>query len=250
MRPKLIAGNWKMHKTVQDAVLFIKDFSRIYSPRPEVEVAVAPPFITLQAVRQAIGETSIQLAAQNLYWADEGAYTGEISPPMLREIGCKYVIVGHSERRQLFGEGNELINQKVCAALRHGLFPILCVGELAEERDSGLTESVVGTQLLASLKDLTPEQVAQVTIAYEPVWAIGTGRAATVDQAAEVHKQIRLTIKHKWAIPENEIRVLYGGSVSQDNAKDLFSSPEINGALIGKACLNPESFATIIFLAL
>ena len=246
MRPRLIAGNWKMHKTASEAKAFMHDFLQIFQPTPGIEVLVAPPFTALAAVQQALQSTSVHLAAQNLFGMDEGAFTGEISPSMLKDLGCTYVIIGHSERRHHFKETSELINQKVHSALRHGLQPILCVGELFEERESGRTESVITAQLVEDLKDLTPEHMRLITFAYEPVWAIGTGRAATVDQAAEVHAHIRTTIEHKCGVPQDEIRVLYGGSVTAENAGQLFQSPQINGALVGKACLNPDSFARII----
>jgi len=249
VRPRLIAGNWKMHKTISEAKDFVHDFLTIFQPKPGVEVVVAPPFIALSVVHHALQSTPIRLAAQNLFGKDEGAFTGEISAPMLKDLGCTYVIIGHSERRQHFKETNELINQKIHAALRHGLQPILCVGERLEEREAGLTESVISNQIVEGLNSLTPEQVSTITIAYEPVWAIGTGRAATSEQAAEVHAHIRSTITGKWGIAQDEHRILYGGSVTAENAGELFQSSQINGALVGKACLYPESFARIASLA-
>ena len=237
-----------MHKTVTEAISFIHNFIQVFKRAPQLEVAVAPPFVALQAVHQLLISTSIKLAAQNLFWKDEGAYTGEISPPMLKDLGCEYVIIGHSERRHLFSEKNETINQKVRAALHHGLHPILCVGELLEERDSGQTESVIKTQTLACLDQVRSEEMTNVTIAYEPVWAIGTGQAASVNQAADVHTLIRSIIRYKWGVGEDHIRILYGGSVTPDNAKELFQSPQINGALVGKACLELDSFVKIITL--
>jgi len=238
-----------MHKTVSEAKGFVHDFIQIFRPNPGVEVVLAPPFIALSAVYHALQSTPIRLAAQNLFGKDEGAFTGEISAPMLKDLGCTYVILGHSERRQHFKETNELINQKVHAALRHGLQPILCVGELLEERESGRTESVISNQLVEGLQSVTPEQASTITIAYEPIWAIGTGRAATLDQAVEVHVHIRSMISGKWGIAQDELRILYGGSVTAENAGQLFQSPQINGALVGKACLFPESFAKIASLA-
>jgi triosephosphate isomerase len=238
-----------MHKTISEAKSFVRDFLTIFQPQQGIEVVMAPPFISLPAVHQALQSTPIRLAAQNLFGKDEGAFTGEISAPMLKDLGCTYVIIGHSERRQHFKETNELINQKVHAALRHGLQPILCVGERLEEREAGLTESVISNQIIEGLQEVGSEQMSTITIAYEPVWAIGTGRAATLDQAAEVHAHIRETIAGKWGVPKDVLRILYGGSVSAENAGQLFQSPQINGALVGKACLNPESFAKIISLA-
>ena len=249
MRPRLIAGNWKMHKTASEAKAFVHDFLQIFRPTPEVEVVVAPPFIALSVLQQALRSKTIHLAAQNMFGKDEGAFTGEISAPMLKDVGCTYVIIGHSERRQHFKETNELINQKIHAALVHDLRPILCVGELLEERESDRTESVITNQVVEGLKDVTPNQLNLITLAYEPVWAIGTGRAATVTQAAEVHALIRSTIGNKWGIAQNDLRIVYGGSVSTENAGQLFQSSQINGALVGKACLNPDSFAKLIALA-
>ncbi|UCE64667.1 MAG: triose-phosphate isomerase [Nitrospirota bacterium] len=249
MRPRLIAGNWKMHKTISEAKSFVRDFLTIFQPQQGIEVVMAPPFIALPAVHHALQSTPIQLAAQNLFGKDEGAFTGEISAPMLQDLGCTYVIIGHSERRQHFKETNELINQKIQAALGHGLQPIFCVGERLEEREAGRTESVISNQIIEGLREVSSEQMKTITIAYEPVWAIGTGRAATPDQAAEVHTHIRSTIAGKWGIAQDGLRILYGGSVTAENAGEFFQSSQINGALVGKACLNPESFARIASLA-
>ena len=238
-----------MHKTIGEAKSFVRDFLTIFHPKQGIEVAMAPPFIALAAVHHALQGTPIRLAAQNLFSKDEGAFTGEISASMLKELGCTYVIIGHSERRQQFKETNELINQKLHAALRHGLQPIFCVGERLEEREARLTESVLSNQIIEGLREVGAEQMSTVTIAYEPVWAIGTGRAATIEQATEAHAHIRDTIAGKWGIAKDGLRILYGGSVTADNAGQLFKSPQINGALVGKACLNPESFAKIISLA-
>ena len=238
-----------MHKTISEARSLVHDFLTIFQPKAGVEVVMAPPFVALPAIHDALQSTPIGLAAQNLFSQDEGAFTGEISAPMLKDLGCSYVIIGHSERRQHFKETHTLINEKIHAALRHGLQPIFCVGEHLEERESGRTESVIANQIIEGLQEVGAEQIRTITIAYEPVWAIGTGRAATVDQAAEVHTHIRETIAGKWGIAKDALRILYGGSVSGDNAGQLFESPQINGALVGKACLNPESFAKISSLA-
>lgn len=234
-----------MNKTASEAKVFIHEFLQLYRPKPGIEVAVAPPFIALPVAHDALQATPIRLAAQNLFSKDEGAFTGEISAPMLKDLGCTYVIIGHSERRQHFKESNELIHQKIEAALQHNLQPIFCVGELLEERESGRTESVISQQIVEGLGAVTAEQMSLITIAYEPVWAIGTGRAATANQAAEVHTHIRSTIGSKWGVAKEELRILYGGSVTPENAGELFQASEINGALVGKACLNPESFARI-----
>ena len=249
MRPRLIAGNWKMHKTVSESKSFVHALLQRLPKTPQLEVAIAPPFTALQTIVDLLDSSSLKLAAQNVSSKNEGAYTGEISPIMLKDLGCHYVIIGHSERRLLFGEKNDVINQKVQGALHHRLHPIVCVGELLEERESGQTETVIETQTIACLEGISKEQIPNITIAYEPVWAIGTGRAASVKQAAEVHALIRSTISQKWGIEDHNIRVLYGGSVSPDNAKDLFQSPQINGALVGKACLEVDSFVKIISLA-
>ncbi len=246
MHPPLITGNWKMYKTATEGRRFVQDFLKLYNPAFDVEVVMAPAFTALQSIQDALRATSIALAAQNVYWENEGAFTGEVSPLMLKDLGCTYVILGHSERRQHFHEENSLINQKVHAALTHDLSPILCVGERFDVREAGKTNSLIEQQLLEGLNCITAEQMKRVTIAYEPVWAIGTGKAATVEQATEVHKHIGKVIEEKWGIDRNTIRILYGGSVNPDNAESLFQSPQINGALIGKACLNPESFAKII----
>ncbi len=241
----LIVGNWKMHNTISQAETLIRDILALYHPHPAVELMVAPPYVTLQTAANLLKTTSIKLAAQNVCAQDEGAFTGEVSPPMLKDLGCQAVIIGHSERRHLFGETDESINEKIHAALHHGLQPIFCVGERLEEREAGHTHSVIQHQLQAGLASLETKDLDNVTIAYEPVWAIGTGKAATVEQATEVHAAIRSTIATQWSINADQIRILYGGSVTADNAQALFQSPHINGALIGKACLNSESFVKI-----
>jgi len=236
-----------MHKTPSEAVSFVRQLAQhLSTSSPTIEVAVAPPFVALSAVAQTLTGSSCKLAAQNMYWEPSGALTGEISGPMLKDLGCNYVIVGHSERRQLFHETNEDINRKVHAALHDGLEPILCVGERLDERESGQTESVLTTQILSCLSDVSPDSLPHLTIAYEPIWAIGTGRAATVEQAASVHTHIRSTIVQTWGGSPTDIRILYGGSVTPDNAVSLFTSPAINGALVGKACLDVDSFVKII----
>jgi triosephosphate isomerase (TIM) len=245
MLRRFIVGNWKMHKTISQAESLVTDILQIYQPQASVELAIAPPFVSLPAVSRLVASTSIKLAAQNTCAKDEGAFTGEISPPMLRDVGCHYVIIGHSERRHIFGETDQDINKKVHAVLHHGLLPILCVGERLEERQSNKTQAVIQHQLQTGIEGLESKDFAKVTIAYEPVWAIGTGQAATVDQAAEVHGQIRSFLATQWGIKPDQTRIIYGGSVTPDNAKSLFQSSQINGALVGKACLNSESFVKI-----
>ena len=252
MRKPLIVGNWKMNKTASEAASFIRDLrERLPAASPNADVVLAPPFTSLESTRNALGPSSwMSLGAQNVHWETHGAFTGEVSAPMLRDLGCRYVIVGHSERRALFGEGNETIQKKVRAALVHGLSPILCVGESLAEREAGRTESVVTTQLTGSLEGLTAQDLATVTLAYEPVWAIGTGRAATTEQAVAVHRLIRLFVETGWdSDTASAIRILYGGSVTPQNIESLLASDAIDGALVGGACLSPDSFATIVGVA-
>lgn len=250
MPNRFIVGNWKMHKTISQAETLIQDILAMYQPHPSVELAVAPPYVALQAVSQLLTNTSIKLAAQNVCAKNEGAFTGEISPAMLKELGCHYVIIGHSERRHLFRESDHIINEKLHAALHHGLQPIFCIGECLEEREAGQTHSVIQHQLQTGLAGLETQDLHNITIAYEPVWAIGTGQAATVEQATEVHAAIRSSLVTHWNMDSTQIRILYGGSVTPENAQALFQSPHINGALVGKACLNSESFVKIAKLAI
>jgi triosephosphate isomerase (TIM) len=251
MRRPLIVGNWKMNKTASEAVAFIRALQERMSASPHAEVVIAPPFTALESARNTLGPSSwISLGAQDVHWETKGAFTGEVSAPMLRELNCRYVIVGHSERRAFFGERDENIQKKVLASLRHGLSPILCVGESMAEREAGRTESVVTAQLSGGLAGLTKQDLATVTIAYEPIWAIGTGRAATTEQAVTVHRSIRLFMETSWdSKTASAIRILYGGSVTPKNIESLLASDAIDGALVGGACLIPESFATMILLA-
>jgi triosephosphate isomerase (TIM) len=248
LRRPLIVGNWKMNKTASEAAAFICDFRKRVSASPHADVVIAPPFTALETAYSTLGPSSwINLGAQDVHWEEQGAFTGEVSAPMLRELGCRYVIVGHSERRTLFGERDENIQKKVRAALKHGLTPILCVGESLAEREAHRTESIVTDQLNNSLAGLTVQDLATVAIAYEPVWAIGTGRAATTEQAMTVHRSIRLFLEAGWNTQTaSTIRILYGGSVTPQNIESLLVSDAIDGALVGGACLNPDSFATII----
>lgn len=252
MRTALIVGNWKMNKTASEAADFVRQLKeRLPAPSPTVELVVAPPFTALESVRDALGPSSpIQLGAQNMFWEDRGAYTGEVSAPMLIDLGCRYVILGHSERRILFGEQSESIQKKIRAALHHGLRPILCIGETLAERDKGTTDNVLTQQLHDGLSGLTTEALAAVTIAYEPVWAIGTGKSATVEQAVAAHCTIRRVLA---AVASPTIadcmRILYGGSVTPQNIEALLASDQVDGALIGGACLQVESFATITTVA-
>lgn len=246
-RKPIIAGNWKMHKTRQQAADLANALAASVGTYDAVEVVLCPPFTALETVAQAIRGTKISLGAQNCHWADQGAYTGEISPLMLVDVGCKYVIIGHSERRQYFAETDESINKKAQAAYRHGLIPIICVGETLEERQAGKTESVVTTQVRGCLQGLPAEKVAESVIAYEPVWAIGTGQTATKEQAQEVHALIRKLVAEMFSTDVAEkIRIQYGGSVKPQNIRELMAQPDIDGALVGGASLEADSFAAIV----
>lgn len=250
MKPRLIAGNWKMHNTAAEAVAFVRQFRQALVPHVSAEVLILPPFTSLHGLQEVLRpDDRFSVGAQDLHWESEGAYTGAISGLMLNALGCRAVLIGHSERRRLFGETNAHVNKKLKAALRHNLAPILCVGETLEEREAGHTESVVKAQLLHGLRDVSADHVTDVTIAYEPVWAIGTGRAATVQQAEEVHACLRAILHAEWADAGTKTRIIYGGSVSPHNAREFFESDEINGALVGSACLEPEGFAKICELA-
>ncbi len=251
MRTTLIVGNWKMNKTASEAARFVRELTNVLPKDSAVEIVLAPPFTALESVRTALGSSShLGLSAQNMHWEAQGAFTGEISGPMIRDLGCSYVILGHSERRALFGERDGDVQKKVRAALTHGLRPVLCVGETLEERESGRTEPVVTGQVAAALNGLSDQEMDNVTIAYEPVWAIGTGRAATVEQAVAVHRAIRRRIAAAWNQDRAaRVRILYGGSVTPQNAASLLSEPDIDGALVGGACLKTDSFATIALAA-
>ncbi len=246
VKPRLIAGNWKMHLTATEAAAFVRAFRRALPPGVDADILLIPPFTALDAVRRARrDDDAFGLGAQDLHWEPEGAYTGAVSGPMLKDAGCRAVIIGHSERRRLFGDTDADVNRKLKAAVRHDLAPILCVGETPEERDAGRTEQVVGTQLRRGLHDVALDQLAGLTIAYEPVWAIGTGQAADVRQVEAVHASLRAMLTAEWGAVGGDARIIYGGSVSTHNARDFFGSPEINGALVGKTCLDPDGFATL-----
>ncbi|WP_026369281.1 triose-phosphate isomerase [Kallotenue papyrolyticum] len=249
MRTPLLAGNWKMHKTVAEAVelveALLQSIEQGYST--DREVVICPPFTALYPLAPLLAESVIALGAQNMYPADQGAFTGEISPLMLKEVGCRYVILGHSERRQLFGESDTLINRKVRAAVGHGLTPILCVGETKPQRDAGQAETVTLAQLRAGLEGLSAEQLRGVVVAYEPVWAIGTGDTATPADAQAMHAAIRAALAEGWGATVAEaVRVLYGGSVKPDNIDALMAQPDIDGALVGGASLVADQFVRIV----
>ena len=246
-RLPFIAGNWKMNKTVREAVDLVRELKTSLSGAKGVEVAVAPPFTALFAVRQEIEGSSIYLAAQNLYWEEKGAFTGEISPIMLQEVGCHYIIIGHSERRQFFGETDETVNRRIKAALAHGLKVIFCIGETLREREGEKTFSVIEKQIEGGLKGLGDQEVRNTVIAYEPVWAIGTGKTATPEQAEEVHGFIRKKLGKLYSRElSEEIRIQYGGSVTPENIRRLMDQPNIDGALVGGASLKADSFSKIV----
>ncbi len=236
-----------MNKTVGEALDLVRELKKAISRVKETEVGVAPPFTALHAVHRELEGTSIRLAAQNLYWEEKGAFTGEVSPPMLKEVGCDYVIIGHSERRQYFGETDETVNRRIKAALAQGLQVIFCVGETLREREERTTFSVVERQMSGGLKGLGDKELRDLVIAYEPVWAIGTGRTATPEQAEEVHRFIRGKAEKLYSRKvSEEIRIQYGGSVTPENIKGLMSQPNIDGALVGGASLKAESFSKIV----
>jgi triosephosphate isomerase len=242
-----MAGNWKMYKNPSETAAFFDQFKALVANSTHCDIVICPPFIDIPAAVEAAQGSNIQIGAQNLYWAREGAYTGEISGPMIRSAGAQWVIIGHSERRQYFSETNETVNRKILAALEAGLRPIVCVGESADERESGATESVLREQFLGGIAPLTRDEFQQIAIAYEPVWAIGTGKTATPELAADAHRYIRAQVADKYGAPAADaLRILYGGSVKPDNIKDLMAQPEIDGALVGGASLDPSGFSTIV----
>ena len=256
-RRKLIAGNWKMNKTASAGAQLINDIKAQFECGCKgcengPEVLVCPPFTTIAAVIEAAKGSCLQVGAQNIHWEESGAYTGEISGEMLNELGVSYVIIGHSERRQYFGETDETVNQRVKAALAHKIKVIICVGETLSQRVAGVTSAVIEIQVRKALAGLTAEDMANVVIAYEPVWAIGTGKVATEEEAEEVHKDIRALLKKLFECPciAENTRILYGGSMNDKNAAGLLAQPDIDGGLIGGAALKPAAFATIIKAAL
>jgi triosephosphate isomerase len=244
-RRPLIAGNWKMYKTPAEAATFCSDLRSLELPLERVDVAVFPPFVSLAAAGAALEGSPIALGGQNMHPAGSGAFTGEVSANMLLTVGCQYVIIGHSERRQLFGETDAFIRQKVDAALEAGLVPVICVGETLQERQSGRTEAVVRGQVEAAARERAPDPT-RLAFAYEPVWAIGTGVVAAPEQAQAVHAAIRRWLAGLWGGVAGEVRILYGGSVKPANAGALLSCPDIDGALVGGAALEVESFKGII----
>ncbi len=242
-----MAGNWKMYKTAAQTGAAIGALAPLVAGASHVDVVVCAPFVNLPAAVEAARGTNIEIGGQDLFWLKEGAYTGEVSAPMLKAVECRWVIIGHSERRQYFGETDETAAKKTVAALDAGLKPIVCVGERLEQREAGSTDAVLAMQFAGGLAGLTADQFAQVTIAYEPVWAIGTGKTATPEIAAEAHRFLRSQIRGKFGDAAAEAcRILYGGSVKPENIQALMAQPELDGALVGGASLDPPSFASIV----
>lgn len=247
MRTPFLAGNWKMYKTSAESASFVKEFLPMVSGVRGVEIVLAPPFPSLPLVASLTAGSNVGVASQNVHFAAEGAYTGEVSPSMVKSAGAGYAIVGHSERRQYFAETDEYVGRKVKAALDAGIVPILCIGETLEERETGKTFETTGRQLRAGLSGIDFAQGAKVVVAYEPVWAIGTGRTATPAQAQEVHAYLRGVLAELWGRgAADSIRILYGGSVKPENIADLMAQPDIDGALVGGASLKAASFAGIV----
>ncbi len=248
-RKRIIAGNWKMNKTVAEATELATGIRQALAECSEVDVVLCPPFTALAAVAEAVEGTAINFGAQNMHWEASGAFTGEISPYMLRSLYCHYVILGHSERRTYFGETDEIVNRKVKAALAATLKPIVCIGETLEQREADQHMSVVAEQVRGSLADITAEEMKNVVLAYEPVWAIGTGRTASPEQAQEMHAYIREEMRKVFGEVADSVRIQYGGSMKPANAEELLAQPDIDGGLIGGASLEVRSFVELVNLA-
>jgi triosephosphate isomerase len=247
MRSPFIAGNWKMFKTVAEAVVFAKELKSVVKDVADVEIVVAPPFTAIHAVAEALRNTNVGVSGQDVYWEKEGAFTGEVSAAMLKEAGAEYTIIGHSERRRLFGETDAAVNRKLVAAIVTGLTPIVCVGETLDEREQNETLAVLDRQIKDGLDRLTADQIGDLVIAYEPVWAIGTGRNATAAQAEEAHAHIRGRLRQWFGADAAErCHVVYGGSVKPDNIAELIREPDVDGALVGGASLDVRSFGEIV----
>jgi triosephosphate isomerase len=246
-RIPIMAGNWKMYKTPSQTTAFFNEFKPLVADSSGSEIVFCPPYVSIAAAVTATAGTKIEIGGENLYWEVEGAFTGEISGPMLVDAGCKWVIIGHSERRQYFGETEETVLKRTIAALEHGLKPIVCVGEHLAEREAGATNDVLKTQFDGGIAGLSAEQFAKIVIAYEPVWAIGTGKTATPEIADDTQKALRALVAGKYGqAAAGAVRILYGGSVKPDNVKDLMAKENIDGALVGGASLKPDSFAGIV----
>jgi len=248
MRKTIIAGNWKMNNDLKESEKLIVDLKNLLqNEKPNCDVVVCPPYTSLSEASKLLKGSQIKLGAQNMHFEENGAFTGEVSASMLKSVGCEYVILGHSERRHIFGESNEMINKKIKKALSAGLKPIFCVGELLEERENGTTNDVVKKQILKGLAEISADDMKNIIVAYEPVWAIGTGKTASPAQAQEVHEFIRDLIEITYSLEiANDLVIQYGGSVKPDNAKELISQKDIDGALVGGACLKADSFMGII----
>lgn len=247
MRRVIIAGNWKMNKIVSEAIELTNGLKRELSEIENIDIVIIPPYTALSEISDMLSNSNIELGAQDVHWEEEGAFTGEVSPVMLQDIGAKYVVIGHSERRTYFGETNESVNKKVKASLKAGLLPIMCVGERLEEREKSKTFDVVKDHIEGGLKGISKEDVLKMVIAYEPVWAIGTGKTATPGQAEEVHKYIRGLLRNTYdESVAADLRIQYGGSVNPKNIKDLINQEDIDGALVGGASLKIEQFVSIV----
>ncbi len=247
MRRPIIAGNWKMNKTIDEAVDIAVGLKRKFYTFSDADIVICPPFTALSKVNDQILDSSIMLGAQDMYWEGSGAFTGEISPNMLKDAGCRYVIAGHSERRNIFGETDEEVNKKIKVILKHGMVPIMCIGEKLEERDNGTTFEILEKQLTRGLDGIAKEDVTRLIVAYEPIWAIGTGRTATPQQAQEAHKFIRDFIERSYDRESAvKIRIQYGGSVKPDNIAQLMTQEDVDGALVGGASLDVNSFTEIV----
>ena len=246
MRKPIIAGNWKMNLSIKEAIKFVEDVNTDVS-KGDVEPVIAAPFTFLKDLKEAVKSTNIKIAAQNMHFEDSGAFTGEVSAPMLKEIGVDYCVIGHSERRQYFAETDETINKKLHQAFKYDIVPILCVGETLEEREQGKTNDVVKSQVIADIKDLSADLVSKLVIAYEPIWAIGTGKTATADQANEVISYIRNVVKEIYndQVSEN-VRIQYGGSVKPENVEEIMEKSDIDGALVGGASLKASDFIKLV----
>jgi triosephosphate isomerase len=247
MRRRVIAGNWKLFKTQPETRAFFAAFAPLVADAAHCDLVIAPPFTSIPAAAESARATKIAIAGQNLFWEKEGAFTGEISPAMLVDAGCRFVIIGHSERRQFFGESDETVLKKTRAALAAGLTPIVCLGEMLADREAGRTEAVCGAQFTGSAGSLTSEEFSRILMAYEPVWAIGTGRTATPEIAVAVHRFIRKCAAQRFSASHaSALRILYGGSVKPDNIQGLMAQEELDGALVGGASLDAKSFASIV----
>lgn len=246
MRKPIIAGNWKMHNTIEEGIKLVREIKNV-AENTDVEVVVCVPFTSLNEIKKELDGSKVKLGAQNMHWEEKGAYTGEISPVMLKEIGIDYVIIGHSERRQYFNETDETVNKKVISALKHGIRPIICVGETLEQREKNIEKDVVSKQIIKALENVSAEDMLNIVIAYEPIWAIGTGRTASSKDANDMIFFIRETIKDKYGVDiSEEVRIQYGGSVKPHNITELMNEPDIDGALVGGASLKAEDFINIV----